>query len=70
VIQKQVTYPRVAVVYDGFTGQLRSKVVPGIRETASFWLQPGENFLTLIGQPYDDATCNDAILAVVGHIWK
>jgi hypothetical protein len=70
MLQRSISAPLVAVIYDGFSGQLRSKVIPDKGGIASFWLQAGENFLVLRNPPYDDETCNKAILAVVGHIWK
>jgi hypothetical protein len=70
MVEKRVSYPSIAVVYDGFTGQLRRKIVPGRRETASFALMPGENYVQLLTPPYDDATCRKAVLAVTGHSWR
>jgi hypothetical protein len=69
MLQKNIAHPLVAVVYDGFTGQLRSKVIPSKGQNTAFWLQAGENFLVLNSPPYDDAACNNAILAAVGHVW-
>lgn len=68
--ESRVSYPSIAVVYDSFTGQLRHKIVPGIRETAAFTLKPGENYVRLLAPPYDDETCRKAVLAVVGHSWR
>jgi hypothetical protein len=61
----EVTYPDVAVVYDG-QGVIRRKIVPGFGESAQFDTTGIEGVLLLRGPPYDDAACRKALSAIFG----
>jgi hypothetical protein len=68
VAPRLVTFPNVAVVYEGMTGRLRRKIVPGKGETAQFLVEAGEGAVILHGPPFDDATCRTAVSAITGRL--
>jgi len=67
-VEHEVTFPNIAVVYDGMTGALRRKIVPNTGETGKFSATFGEGWLILRGPPFDDAACREAVSTIVGKI--
>lgn len=65
-MERTVSFPNVAVVYEGMTGRLRRKIVPGKGETAQFRVEAGEGSVILHGPPFDDAACRKAVSAITG----
>ena len=64
--ERTVSFPDIAVVYEGMTGILRRKIVPGKGEIGRFTVEAGEGMIVLHGPPFDDATCQKAVSAIIG----